>query len=226
MSESVSVASVIVQVIRLAAGARATTVIVWLTLTIPYLLADLMFEPELIMLAYLVLGLISLYLQLLLTSAALSCALPDYKFDPQKPTRGRFPSIFLLSLISLLAVAAGLLLLVVPGLILLARWSVSAPILLAEDLSVMDSLRRSWELTRPHWKQALIIALLCLALFVPAIFASLQYPDFGSPSLGLALATNGLFATASVLGWLLVTALYVLIIPAASPEGRSALAQA
>jgi hypothetical protein len=96
-------------------------------------------------------GLLNLYLQLFATARALDLmgAMPaDWR--RADATEGRFPSAFLASFLSVLAILLGLALLIVPGIVLMALWGVWMPALLAERLGATEALRRSWRLVRPH----------------------------------------------------------------------------
>ena len=190
---------------------KGASVIIWAIIPVIYSVADLTLEGPTLAFAMGILGLILLYLQLLLTSFALSAGIPDYTFAAHGPTKGRFPSAFLVSVIFAVGFLAGLVLLVIPGIILVARWNLTYPILLAEDARAVESLGRSWELTASYSKLAIQVALIELVAFAPAIGVSLLYPEYGPPHPALVLSTNGLFAAASVFGWLLIVALYSLI---------------
>jgi membrane-anchored glycerophosphoryl diester phosphodiesterase (GDPDase) len=61
-------------------------------------------------------------------------------------------------------VVFGLILLIVPGLILAARWSLAQPLLVGQGMGVFDSMRRSWELTRGHTLAIIIAAIALFAL--------------------------------------------------------------
>ena len=190
---------------------RGAAVTVWAFVALSYSVADLTLEVPILGFVLGTLGLITLYLQLLLTSFALWAEIPDYAFAARGPTKGRFPSAFLVSIIFSVGVLAGLVLLIIPGIILMARWNLAYPILLAEDARAAGSLRRSWELTVSYSKLSIQVALIELVAFAPAIGLSLLYPEYGRPNPALVLSTNGLFATASVFVWLLNVALYSLI---------------
>jgi hypothetical protein len=65
----------------------------------------------------------------------------------------RFWSIVLVGLLSALAIAAGFILLVVPGFIVLTRLSCGVPALVIEGRRGREALRRSWDLVRGFgWK--------------------------------------------------------------------------
>lgn len=62
------------------------------------------------------------------------------------------------------AILLGLFILIVPGLVLLTIWSVVIPVIVAENLSLTDSLRRSAELVRGNgWRVFAFMMLLGLA---------------------------------------------------------------
>ena len=211
MAESPTLGAVLAETGRLALNVRTSAIAIWTFLVVAYAAIELLLDWEALGFAYFVLALFSLYLQLFLTAAALSFALPDFQFNRSNPTRGRFPSMSLLSILWLLGVTVGVFLLVIPGLILMVRWNLSTPVLLAEDSTASQSLGRSWELTRRHWRVATAILVIGLAPLAPGSAISFYYPDDGPPTIAMALASNALFATASVLSWLLMCALYALI---------------
>ncbi len=114
-------------------------------------------------------GFLGLYLQLLATFRTLDLmgAMPaDYR--GATGAEGRFPAAVIGSTLSMLATGAGVLVLVVPGLLLLALWGVWMPALAAERLSSAGALHRSWQLGRPR-----LGALLALVLVMVAVFAAL-----------------------------------------------------
>ncbi len=212
MSDRIVLGEVISEGIRLARSSWRVNILVFFGLFLTSLAIDLLLSLEDAIRAQGLLGLMNLYFQLVVVSAALSAGgVPGYSFKPREPTRGRYPSAFGLSLVWFLGVGGGLVLLVVPGLVLLVRWSVSTPVLLAEDLGILESLRRSWQITRIHWKVAALVLALDVAMFILVSLASLTYPAWGKIEVGPAIAVNSLFATWCVGMWLLASALYVLI---------------
>ena len=216
MAEKPSLAAVGAETGRLALRVWTSAIAIWTFLVVAYATVELTLAWEMLGLVHFIFALISLYLQLFLTAAALSCALPNFQINPANPTRGRFPSMFLLSILWLLGVTGGLLLLIIPGLVLMTRWTLSAPVLLAENATASQSLGRSWELTRRHWKVTTATLVIGMTPLIPAFVITLRYPDDGPPTIAMALASNMLFATASVLSWLLMCGLYALITPTKS----------
>lgn len=132
------------------------------------------------------LGLVTLYLQLLVTFRALSHAGLTHPDQPEdRPTDGRYPGAFLLDLLMFLAVAIGLALLIVPGVLLLALWSLALPALAAERLPVVAAMRRSWALTRPYLASFVGLVLLAAAPFLAVlalVAVTVLIPSFDSPT--------------------------------------------
>ena len=142
--------------------------------------------------------LLGLYLQLLATFRTIELlgAMPaDYQ--RAHATEKRFPAAFLGSLLTTLTILAGLAALVVPGLLLLALWSLWLPALAAERLGVLGAMRRSWRLVRPRIGSVLILALLAAGAFVTLVVACVA---------GYFLLAEGQWWIADVLFELLFTA--------------------
>lgn len=69
-----------------------------------------------------------------------------------------------------IAIVLGLIQLIVPGLILMARWSIATGIVIAEGQSVTAAMRSSWDATRAsRWTIVLLYVIFGLVAFVPAI---------------------------------------------------------
>lgn len=81
----------------------------------------------------------------------------------------------------------GFLLLIVPGLILAARWSAAGPLLIGEQKGAIDAMKESWELTRGH-TATLILAILAMAVIAIAAIGAASV-------LFLAEGRAGIFAT-------------------------------
>lgn len=100
-------------------------------------------------------------------------------------------------LLVLLAIGAGLLLLVVPGLVVTAGLTVSIPALVGERIGPIRALRRSWQLTRdfrlPLFLAALVIGLLQLAVntFTDRLLPMLMGP--GPATLAVSIGVSLLF---------------------------------
>ena len=86
----------------------------------------------------------------------------------------RVASLLGAGLLAGLGVAAGLLLLIVPGLVLLTWWSVIVPVIMLERVPAMESFGRSRALVRGHgWNVFGVIVLTVLVLIVVAILLAI-----------------------------------------------------
>jgi len=108
--------------------------------------------------------------------------------------RGRLPALIVAGLLAGLGVLVGLILLIVPGLYLLTRWSMIVPVIVLEGRSASDSFGRSWEVVRGDaWRVfwLILITLFGAALASGVLQALLLFlPDFFSTWLGSALANT------------------------------------
>ena len=99
---------------------------------------------------------ISAVLQAAILRAAAQATIGD-PVDPQESYRfgfKRLGSVILVSLLVGLAVAGGLILLVIPGLIFLVFFSVSVPVLIVENRRGTAAMSRSWNLVKGHFWHA------------------------------------------------------------------------
>jgi hypothetical protein len=100
-----------------------------------------------------------------------------------RAARARFASLFLAAFVYGVGVVLGLFLLIVPGLIVAARWSLMAPLIMLENYSSGGARRRSSEIVegRTGTVLAAIVVefLLVVSLYlVPSAVAG--FPDYGS----------------------------------------------
>jgi hypothetical protein len=104
---------------------------------------------------------ISAVLQAAILRAAAQATIGD-PVDPQESYRfgfKRLGSVILVSLLVGLAVAGGLILLVIPGLIFLVFLSVSVPVLIVENRRGTAAMSRSWNLVKGHFWHAVGVIL-------------------------------------------------------------------
>jgi uncharacterized BrkB/YihY/UPF0761 family membrane protein len=85
------------------------------------------------------------------------------------PPRGYFVRAFLQNLLFGLITLIGLLVLVVPGLMVIALSAISIPILIAEDDGAVKSLRESASRVSPHIWRVLVLFLICALSFFAMI---------------------------------------------------------
>ena len=119
--------------------------------------------------------------------------------------RARYFALFGLSLLTTIAITAGLIFLLAPGLFLFVRWSISVPILLGpDDPGVMDSLRRSWRETQGRfWRIFGVFALIwAMAGAASGFGAAMEDPVVS------AILTNLGLNAGLVAGWHAAVAIY------------------
>jgi hypothetical protein len=125
-------------------------------------------------------------------------------------TRPRLPALISAGVIAGLGIALGLLVFIVPGLYLLTRWFLIAPVIVLEGRSAGESFGRSWELVRGHAWDAFGLILLTLVAagiggglvgaLVRIVLAPL--PDFLA-AWGASIVVNSLIAPFVALAWTL-----------------------
>jgi membrane-anchored glycerophosphoryl diester phosphodiesterase (GDPDase) len=123
-----------------------------------------------------------------------------------------FLPYFALSILYTLGVIGGFILLVFPGLFVMARWSIAQPLLIARGDGVMQSLGESWERTKDNEFQILAALLLFL---VPTIAISVLCTIMlGRASVAGMIISQVASSASSVLALAMGVALYGLVIGA------------
>jgi hypothetical protein len=125
-------------------------------------------------------------------------------------TQPRLPALIVAGILAGLAIAFGLLLLIIPGLFLLSRWFLITPAIVLEGRSAGESFGRSWELTRGHIGSALgLVVLTILIVIVGGGIASALITAVLSPLPDLLaswlsnIVVNSLIAPFVALAWTL-----------------------
>lgn len=112
-----------------------------------------------------------------------------------------YATAFGASLLSGLAIVIGLILLLLPGLYLVGRWSLIFPVIMNERTGVIDSMRRSLDLTAQTWGSALVCIIVPTALgFTPLLapaFAPTAFEEVNALAIGV-FAGAELFAGLAV----------------------------
>ncbi|MCJ2186065.1 hypothetical protein [Novosphingobium beihaiensis] len=85
---------------------------------------------------------------------------------------GGFGSYFVAQLLSGLGVIVGFVLLIVPGLYLLARWSVAPSLVVGRGLRASDALGASWDATRNCAWTLTIVYLISIVVMLGGIFGT------------------------------------------------------
>ena len=90
-----------------------------------------------------------------------------------------------------LAVAAGFLLLIIPGLILLAMLALAAPAVIAENLDGVSAVKRSLELTKGTWKEvgSAVIGVALIGAILGIVIARVVGPNAVGAILALVLGS-------------------------------------
>ncbi|MGF7150881.1 hypothetical protein FHS96_004542 [Sphingomonas zeicaulis] len=123
--------------------------------------------------------------------------------DPH--ARGGLAALFGLGILTNACILLGLVLLVVPGIFLLVRWSMSAAVLFAEDVGPSGAMSRSWALTDGNFGGVLgalaVVYGPILLIAVPIVVVSeLPWP--------VEAALNVALDVVIIAGWHLQVALY------------------
>jgi hypothetical protein len=77
-----------------------------------------------------------------------------------------------------LGVGVGLVALVIPGIFLAVKWSMTFPVIVAERAGAFPAMRRSWELTRGHWWR--VFGTLLVVVLISFVLAFLILVAFGA----------------------------------------------
>ena len=115
-----------------------------------------------------------------------------------------------LQLLSSIAIGLGLAFLVVPGIYLMVRYFAAVPILLAEDVGVIGSLRQSWNDSSGRTFQILpaVAAIYLPAIAITIVFVALAAAGHVTSMLSMVL--NGAINASLIIGWHAAVAFYAL----------------
>lgn len=83
----------------------------------------------------------------------------------------RLGSVFAASFISGLAMLVGFVLLILPGIYLMARWSLTSAFIIAEGDRSRESLTSSWQATAQCWLPIAVTYVILLVIFVAGLVA-------------------------------------------------------
>jgi hypothetical protein len=132
--------------------------------------------------------------------ASLYAALARPTRSPAKPYGAvvdRLPALVLLNLMVVIPLVVAFLLLIVPGLLLSARWSAAGPLLVLERLGPIAALERSNELVRGHtWSvvgAGVVVTLVAIVLSVPGFLITELAAEPWADALGEVLIDVALF---------------------------------
>ena len=107
---------------------------------------------------------------------------------------------FRLGFLSSIAIIFGYILLIIPGIYLMARWLPAYGIALVEEGGAIKALGRSWDETSEYWRPLLGALMLPLAVFAIGIAAlALSGTENGSMSLFTSVVSNLTFSVGSLI---------------------------
>jgi len=115
-----------------------------------------------------------------------------------------------LSILYTLGVMLGFIALIIPGILIMARWSISQPMVVAQGDGVMKALGQSWELTRGH-EFSILLAMLALLVVPMAIIITCSAVFDPADLVGMAVS-QFTSAVTSVISLAMGVALYGMIV--------------
>ena len=153
-----------------------------------------------------IMGFVSIFMQFWCTAGLLE------DLNRRAPEAGGFVSVFVVGLFSTVAILIGLVLLIIPGVILLVRWSIAVPIVVSEGGGASSALGESWERTSEgFWPILGVLALTYIpvaAIVALSAGAFLPLPPVAE-SIIENLTSNAIF----VFGWHVAISIYLAVTP-------------
>lgn len=127
--------------------------------------------------------------------------------------KGGFGAYFVVGILSGLGLILGFLLLVIPGLVLIARWAPAYGYALIEGEGVTESLSRSWHATEPFFWPIMAASVLVMTLMGVGLVGYMYYAfdEANGYSLPWGIASNTLLAAANAMFSALGLAIFSLI---------------
>lgn len=136
----------------------------------------------------------------------------EHSITLEAAKRPRIGALFILSLIFTFAVIFGLLLLILPGIYLAARWWAAVSVMYATETNATEALALSWEKSANHVPA---ISLALVILQIPAILSiTLFYfvmDDMSTMPLLMSLVENVLASVSQILTWISGGVTYMLL---------------
>ena len=121
--------------------------------------------------------------------------------------RPRVIAFIMLGLVTGVAILVGLALLILPGLFLLARWSIAIPAIIAADARVFEAIDYSWRQTERDFWQILAAFLTIWGFTIIGLGIGYVLEWRGSAELGVSLIELSLSA-GLIVSWYAATAIY------------------
>jgi hypothetical protein len=117
-------------------------------------------------------------------------------------------SVYLQGILTGLGIGLGLILLILPGLYIFARWYLATALLVRDQGGRRAAMRRSWEMLAVHWPAALGVGLILFLLSIAPVALDLMAPSLSTEfGFGWLVATNLVSALGIVGAYLAAVAL-------------------
>lgn len=116
-----------------------------------------------------------------------------------------------LGIVAGLGILLGLVLLVIPGLVLVARWSIATPLLLGSDRGIFASLEQSWRQTSGFTWPILTSFLVIYLPGVAVAAVGFALMETASVAYGAVLVANLVLNASLIAGWHASVAIFTLI---------------
>jgi len=123
--------------------------------------------------------------------------------------KARFPAFFVLGLVTGLGILVGLVLLIVPGIVLIVRWSIAVPAVISGEQGTMDSVAYSWRQTEGKYWSILATFLVLYAPGLAVAVGSYAFPSPPSFILPATIISELAMNAAFIAGWHGAIAIYV-----------------
>lgn len=160
----------------------------------------------------------TIFIQYLITERLLADRLPA----DLSMRRKRYGAIFGSGILIGLGVIVGLVFLIVPGVILLARWSMTTPFIVVDEMSSTQAMNASWEASRPSQVTLCLLYLVYGGMFMLLLGAAGAFVAFGG-STGTGefgwvetIVADMAASALSLTGWVLAAAIYRTAVPTAT----------
>lgn len=111
-----------------------------------------------------------------------------------------------LNILSGLGIVLGMILLIIPGIYLMVRWSAAVPALIAEEVGVTESMGRSAKAVEGRFWHVLGALLVIWTICILGVAVAVLMPE--DQSLVVSLITNLFISLGLIAGWHLAVAIY------------------
>jgi hypothetical protein len=151
-------------------------------------------------------GLASIFVNLFLQYQISLALLGHYDLLHGYAGQRRIWALLGLNILSGLGIVLGMILLIIPGVYLMVRWSAAVPALIAEEVNITESLGRSAQAVEGRFWHVLAALLVIWTICILGVAVAVLMPE--DQSLIVSLITNLFISVGLVAGWHLAVAIY------------------